>query len=215
MTDQELKDLVASLALDNKEIKQQQQQSSRELQQQLKERQKEADRRQKEADKRQNETDKQLKEADLRLSKKLDKVSKLLGNIGQNNGDVAEEFFYQSLVKHLQLGEIKFDDITRHMFKHKGTVQEEYDLILTNGSVTAVIEVKYKAHVEDIPKLKRKLSNFRKLFPVYDHHKLYGVLASLHINKNLKQAILQEGYFALQRSGEQIICSADEHLMAV
>ena len=34
--------------------------------------------------------------------------------------------------------------------------QEEYDLFLTNGEVIAIIEVKYKAHLNDIDKLSRK-----------------------------------------------------------
>jgi len=92
-TDQELKELVASLAVSQKE------------------------------------TDAQLKET----GRKLDKVAKMLGGISANQGDVTEDFFYNSFIKDNHLGSLAFDDITKSMAKHRGKIQEEYDLFLSNG----------------------------------------------------------------------------------
>ena len=80
MTDDELKELVASLAVSQKETDRQQ---------------KETDIQIKELSGSQKETDIQLKET----GRKLDKVAKMLGGIGDNQGDVAEDFFIIVLLK--------------------------------------------------------------------------------------------------------------------
>ncbi len=135
---------------------------------------------------------------------KLERIGVTLGNMGRNQGDVAEEFFYNSLISNLQIGSIQFEDITKNMEKHRGKIQEEYDLFLTNGKSIAVIEVKYKAHLKDIDKLDRKVANFKKLFPIYKNYDLYGGLASFNINDDAKEEALSRGYFVLQRSGDVI-----------
>ena len=89
MTDDELKALVASLAVS------------------------------------QDRTDKQMKRTDeqmKRTDEKLERMGITLGNIGKNQGDVAEEFFFQSLIKDNHLGKIRFDDVVKNMEKHRGRI---------------------------------------------------------------------------------------------
>jgi len=128
----------------------------------------------------------------------------MIGGVSRNQGDITEDFFYNSLIKNNQLGQIKFDDITKNMEKHRGKIQEEYDLFLTNGESIAIIEVKYKAHFNDIEKLERKFNNFKKLFPIYQNYKLYGAMASFYFNTETKDELLEQGYFILERCGELI-----------
>jgi len=156
----------------------------------------------------QKKTDEQMKRTD----EKLERMGIRLGNVTNNQGDVAEEFFYNSLISNLRLGDLYFDDITKNMEKHRGKIQEEYDLFLTNGNAIAVIEVKYKAHINDLDKLDRKVANLKKLFPIYQEYSLYGGLASFHINDDAKEEALKRGYFVLQRSGDVITTSVSEHL---
>jgi len=164
MTDDELKALVASLAVSQKK------------------------------------TDEQMKKTD----EKLERMGIYLGNVTRNQGDVAEEFFFNSLVNEPRLGSIYFDDIVKNMHKNRHKVEEEYDLFLTNGDTIAIIEVKYKAHSNDLTKLDRKMGNFKLLFPIYKDYKLYGALASFYINDDTKKEALERGYFVLQRSGDLI-----------
>ena len=182
MTDDELKALVASLAVA-----------------------------QKKTDEQMRKTDEQSKETD----RKLEKVSDLLGGIGKNQGDVAEEFFFNSLVDDAHLGAIHFDDIATNMKKHRGKIQEEYDLVMTNGDAIGIVEVKYKVHENDLSKLDRKMRNFKTLFPIYENYKLYGAIASFHINDDAKKEALERGFFVLQRKGEVVQTDCSEHLMVL
>ena len=189
MTDDELKALVASLAVA-----------------------------QQKTDEQMTRTDEQilsLLESQKETDRKLEKVSDLLGGIGKNQGDVAEEFFFNSLVDDAHLGAIHFDDIATNMKKHRGKIQEEYDLVMTNGDAIGIVEVKYKVHENDLSKLDRKMRNFKTLFPVYENYKLYGAIASFHINDDAKKDALERGFFVLQRKGEVVQTDCSEHLMVL
>lgn len=164
-------------------------------------------------------TDDELKKlvANLAISqketgRKLDKVAQMLGGISVNQGDVAEDFFYNSLIKDNHLGALAFDDITKNMAKHRGKIQEEYDIFLTNCESIAIIEVKYKAHLADIKKLDRKFENFKKLFPIYKDYKLYGAMASFYFNQETKDELLKQGYFIVERCGDLIKTENSEYL---
>ncbi|NOS87899.1 MAG: hypothetical protein HOP34_05050 [Methylococcaceae bacterium] len=156
----------------------------------------------------QHKTDEQMKRTD----EKLKRMGITLGNVTNNQGDVAEEFFFQSLIKDNRLGSIRFDDVVKNMEKHRGKIQEEYDLVMTNGDALAVVEVKYKAHKNDLDKLDRKMRHFKQLFPIYQHYKQYGAIASFHINDEAKAEALRRGYFVLQRSGDLVHTDASAHL---
>ena len=146
------------------------------------------------------------------VTRKLDKVAKMLGGIGTNQGDVAEDFFYNSLIKDNHLGSLAFDDVTKNMSKHRGLLQEEYDIFLTNGNAIAIIEVKYKAHLGDIKKLERKFTNFKTLFPIYKDYKLYGAMASFYFNDETKSELLNQGFFVLERRGDLVNTENSDYL---
>ncbi len=193
MTDDELKALVASLAIDSKN---------------LHEAQKATDEQMKRTVEQMNHTDEQMRRTD----EKLERVGINLGNIANNQGDIAEEFFFQSLIKDNHLGSVRFDDVIKSMQKHRGQIQEEYDLVMTNGDAVGIVEVKYKAHENDLDKLDRKMKHFKKLFPIYQNYKQYGAIASFHINDDAKKEALKRGYFVLQRSGDLVHPESSEHL---
>jgi len=186
MTDDELKNLVASLAVAQAKTDEQMDRTDAKM----------------------DRTDEQMKRTD----EKLERIGIRLGNVTNNQGDVAEEFFYNSLLGNLQLGNAHFEDLSKNLHKQRGKIQEEYDIVLTNGDAIAIIEVKYKAHENDLDKLERKINNFKTLFPVYKNYKLYGALASFHINDKAKQETLDRGYFVLQRKGDVISTESSDHI---
>jgi len=207
MTDNELKELVASLAVSQKETDNQINKISEELSVSQKEIGNQINKISEELSVSQKGTDNLFKER-VKLSeetgRKLDKVAKMIGGVSKSQEDVAEDFFYNSFIKDNHLGNLSFDDITKNMAKHRGKTQEEYDIFLTNGESIAIVEVKYKAHLGDIKKLERKFNNFKKLFPIYKDYKLYGAMASFYFNQDTKDELLNQGYFIVERSGDLI-----------
>jgi len=204
MTDQELKDLVASLAI--AQVK------TNEGLNELKETQLKTDEQLNKTDKEldklretQLKTDKQLKEADERLSKKLDRIASMVGSISNNQGDITEEYFINSLEEYLRVGTIDFDYLIPNFIAKKGHNKlVEYDILLVNSKSVAIVEVKYKAHLKDLEKLPKKIEQLKNL-PQYKNYKVYAGIATFYATNELITKAKEEGFFILQRKGDVII----------
>jgi len=193
MTDDELKDLVASLAIDQKELTKKMAQTDEQM----------------------RRTDEQINRLETQVEKmarKIDRVGKIVGNVGKNQGAVTEEFFFNSLGENAHLGGIHFDNLMANIQMRQGKLEEEYDIVMMNGNAVGIVEVKYKAHEKDVNKLERKMTHFKKLFPVYKDFKLYGAIASFHFYDKAKQTALENGFFVLQRSGNVIHTDCGQNL---
>lgn len=200
MTDDELKALVASLAESQKTTDQQIKLNAI-AQKATDEQIKRTDEQMKRTDEQMKRTDEQLKRTD----KKLERIGITLGNIGQNQGAVAEEFFYNSLKDTQTLAGIHYDFIDKNISRTHNGVTDEYDMILINGQDIAIIEVKYKAHEADLTKLiTKKYSNFKSLFPAYKDYRHHLVLATFHLYDDLKEQALQNNVIVLQRKGDMV-----------
>jgi Holliday junction resolvase-like predicted endonuclease len=185
MTTEELRDFIANLSIEVKE---------------LRDSQKEFQKVQKQTDEQLKQTDKQLKQTD----EKLARVGITVGNMSNNQGAVAEEYFINSLRDNPKIGDISFDIVDSNTKRHIGKLQDEFDIILINGNSVAIIEVKYKVHPKDVERLKQKIFNFKKLFPVYKDYKLYAGIAGFVVPKDAFDIAKNNGYFVLQRKGDVI-----------
>ena len=150
----------------------------------------------------------QLAKTDAQLAKtdaKLDRLAEMYGGVGNSQGAVAEEFYYNSLKAEPVLGGVRFDFIDKNITRSHAGVEDEFDLLLVNGHAVFVVEVKYKAHEKDLRRLLEiKAVNFRRLFPEYADHEQRFVLAAFHIHDELKRVALEQGVTVLQRKGDVI-----------
>jgi Holliday junction resolvase-like predicted endonuclease len=145
----------------------------------------------------------ELQSSQEKSDRRLDKVAKLVGNISNNQGDIAEEFFYNSLSSKPTLNGIKYDFCEKNTTRKKGNIEDEYDILMINGKDIAIIEIKYKAHTKDIEKLaNKKYKNFKALYPEYTNYNHHLALASFNINEDVKEKAKEENIMLLQRKGD-------------
>ena len=120
MTDQELKDLVASLAVSQDRTDAQLAKTDAQL----------------------AATSAQMALTDAQMAKtdaKLDRLAKLYGGVADNQGSSAEEFFFNSLCAKPMLGGMSFDRVSANQEVAKGKQQAEFDIVMVNGKSVAVI----------------------------------------------------------------------------
>jgi Holliday junction resolvase-like predicted endonuclease len=153
-------------------------------------------------------TDAQLAKTDAQLAKtdrKLKKIGEMVGTFGRNLGEITEEFFFNSLKATQRLGGIHYDSIDKNVTRSSGKLEDEFDIVMINGQDVAIIEVKYKAHEADLKKLvTKKQANFKTLFPIYKDYRHHLVLATFSIYDELKEDALSKGVTVLQRKGDVI-----------
>ena len=200
MTDQELKDLVASLAIESKKTDEQ----IRELkegQEKLQASQSKTDEGMQKLQASQTKTETELKE----VGRYISKLGKLIGNISNSQGAVAEEFFINSIGDTQQVCGIQYDMMYNNLSKKVKDIQDEFDIVLVNGKDIAIIEIKYKLNDNDIDKLlNTKIINFKRLYPEYKDYNHHLGLASFKVYDNVKQKALDNDIFVLQRKGDVI-----------
>jgi hypothetical protein len=169
----------------------------------------------------QKETDKQLKETDLLLKevsqqqkenaqqiketdRQQQKTDKQLKELGQQIGGLGAKF--GSFTEGLALPSM--ETILRQRFgmevvspsvrvSKDGQHLEIDVLAYTNGELNTayIVEVKSHAREESITQLKSILQRFRSFFPEHKDKKLYGILASVDLSNELREKILQEGFY--------------------
>ena len=161
-----------------------------------------------ETDRKMQETALQMKETD----RQIQKVFKTMGSWSNNHGSFAEEYFFNSFEngKRNFFGE-KFDEIEKNAKGIKKDFFDEYDILLINGTSVGIIEVKFKAHKDHIPKVLNKAVTFRENFPYYANHQVYLGLATLAFDKNLEQECIDQGIAVIKQVGDTVVIN-DEHL---
>ncbi|MDR3232193.1 MAG: DUF4670 domain-containing protein [Planctomycetaceae bacterium] len=148
-------------------------------------------------------------EEDRQRKKEIDaafkEMSREVGGIGHGNGAFAEEYFINSLKKSMTFGGIHFDEIYPHVSPMRNKIRDEFDIILANDSVAALIEVKYQVQRDFLSTLTtRKVSNFRMLLPDYAEHQIFLGIGSMSFTDDVIVAAKGLGIGILKQTGETI-----------
>ena len=175
MTDEELKDLVASVAIAQKITDKQLNETDKQL--------KESNR---QANQRHKETDKQLKE-----------LGKQIGGLGRKFGSFTEGLALPSM-EHILRARFHMETISPSVRVEKGGECYEIDVLAyANSSINEVYVVEVKSHLreEAITQLQNLMTHFRQLFPEHKNKKVYGILAAVDMSSALKKRVLSRGFY--------------------
>ena len=195
MTDEELKALVAGLAVDSAKLKAE----LREAKEIILENERVA-----------NERTAKNEAIAAKNEARFSKMHFDQSAMSHNFGSAVEDYFYNSMADNPTLGGIQFDDIGRNVQRRSKRLEDEYDIVLYNGDCIALIECKTKAHEKDITTLiDKKVGNFRTLFPYYKDYKIYLGLASFSFYPDLEAFAKEKGVAILKQKGEVMEIEAD------
>ncbi len=202
MTDQELKDLVASLAVQGRETDRIIQETGRIVRENAIE-QKETERIIKES---QRETDRHLKE----LKDDLKELARRLGGIDDNQGHHAEQFFQDVFKRKLEFGMVKYDEMIPNL-AYKGKKGEiEFDIALVNGEAVALIEVKNRIHPDFVKKFaEERVEKFREFFREFEDYDVYLGIAGFSFSDEVLDRASAYGIGIVKQVGEGVEIKAD------
>jgi len=168
MTDTELKELVASLAI-----------SQAETSNQFKE-------------------TKELIDKIAKENKKENKeLRQQIGGLGNKFGSFTEGMAFPSMTKVLRK-QFNMEIIATRVKAERDGKKLELDVLAyTNGKVNTafIVEVKSHARQEDLQQLLKIVETFPKVFPEHADKKLYAILAVVDISDNLKEKLLKKGIY--------------------
>ena len=158
------------------------------------------------------ETAAQIKETDIQLAKTEAAVEKLSNEIRNHIGNDSqsdEEYFYQTLAKNMRLGNIQYDEIGRNIRLNANS--PEFDIVLYNGNTIGLIEVKKKAHVDEVRSMaESKIKAFKRMLPHYANHQFYFGVATMVSYADLISLAKEQGIYLLTQQGNQLAYLNDE-----
>ena len=147
-------------------------------------------------------------EADKRMRKseaKLERMGLRLGSISDNQGYTTEDYFYNSLIDTMKLGNIRYNDIAKNIHAKSKRLEDEFDIVMYNGNSIALLECKYKAHKKDVENLiEKKIYNFKSSHPDYANYKVYLGIASFGFYDELEQFAKENGVAILKQKGDVV-----------
>ncbi len=214
MTDQELKDLVASLAVNQAELSgemrdmrvSQEEISARirreqaEASAEIREAQAETDRQLQATDRQLQATDRQLQATDRalqELAEQAKRTQREIGGLANKFGGFTEGLAWPSLSRifedHFQL------DVSgpRLRVRRNGNTIELDAFAYSNRGLdlALVAEVKSRFREEHLAAVKKKLEDFPKFFPEHKDKELRGLVAAVDLPEQLAQRVLREGLY--------------------
>ncbi len=200
MTDQELKDLVAGLAVSQaetarelKEIAREADRRQQETARELKEISREADRRQQEADRRQQKAD-----------RRQQALRQEIGGLANKFGDFTEGLALPSMEK-LLTERFGMECIAPNIRKRRNGRSLQIDVMAyANTETNAVYLVEVKSRLRDgsIEQMIRILDSFFEFFPEHRGKELYGILAAVDAPENLRIRAHRKGLYLARISGD-------------
>jgi len=184
MTDIELKELVAGLAVSQAKNEEQFERTEAQM----------------------RETDAQIKRTDATL----ERIGITLGNVTNNIGSITEEYFFNCLFEKPVFGGVTYNKVRRNISGVGLKSEDEFDIVMYNGDSIALIECKNKAHENDLMKLiTKKADNFKDVFPSFKDYKIYLGLASFSFYPELEELAKQNGVAILKQKGDLVEIEAD------
>ena len=190
MSDQELKDLVASLAVAQKETARQMEASQKELAASQKEtaRQMEAS---------QKETARQMEISRKEVDKQIKQTQKQLGELGNKWGTFTEGMAIAS-IKKILFEKFNISVVSERFSRRINGESIEMDAFgYENSTINTAVIVEIKSHLreEAVEQIERIMEDFPKFFPDHAEKKLYGIIACVHAPDSIKNLLRKKGIY--------------------
>jgi hypothetical protein len=211
----EVAEMQKENARDIKKLQESQKETDKEIQEtnkQIRESSERTDRQIRESSER---TDRQIEKTDKQIeitNKEIQEMRKTLKGLGldvdgmgKSIGLDTEEFFYSSLKQRKEIRKIKFDYVSKNIKVTDGNGgTQEIDVLLTNGSYVAIVEVKNKVSQKSLGQLQKIKDNFFYFHPQFKGYNVIPVIAGKIFPENLKNKAVKLGFTVLTQVGNHI-----------
>jgi len=143
------------------------------------------------------ETDRKFQETDLKFKKTDREITRLERLFTGQWGKLMEALVKPGILKLFQDRGIHVFQIYQRAESNVNGKQMEIDLLLGNGDICVVIEVKTSLKIENVKDLMERLQEFPTFFPAYKDKIIYGAVAGLTLEESSDKYAYRNGLFVL------------------
>jgi hypothetical protein len=190
----DIKALVAELAIQSKETDRKFQETER----LLKERSEETDRKFQETDRKFQET-----------RELLDRLSRRFGDLGNRLGEFVEAMVEPALVDLFRARGLDVSEVYRRVTSRRGGESIEIDLLVVDGDTAVAVECKSRLTREEVERHVERMNKFKRLLPKYADMQIHGAVAGMVVDEDAIEAAQATGLWVLAQSGEIVALKND------
>jgi alpha-galactosidase/6-phospho-beta-glucosidase family protein len=184
-----------------KESARRQEETIRQMKEETDRRIQESARRQEETDRRMKETAEQMKETDRQIKE----YNRRFGDFTNRFGEIVEYMVAPNLREKFRELRLNFPRVNSglEVSDFENDIFFEVDVVLENGDKAMLVETKTKPSTKDVKDHVKRLEKMRRYADLRgDKRKFLGAIAGVVMTANVKQHILEQGFFAVEPSGE-------------
>ncbi len=209
MSWEDIKTLVAELAVQSKETDRRFQETDRRFQ--------ETDRRFQETDRRFQETERLMKERSAETDRKfqetrelVENLSRRFGDLGNRLGEFVEAMVEPALVELFRARGLDVSEVHRRVTSRRGGDAIEIDLLVVDDDTAVAVECKSRLTQEEVERHVARMEKFKRLLPRYADMRIHGAVAGMVVDEEAADAGQAAGLWVLAQSGETVRLLNDE-----
>jgi len=147
------------------------------------------------------------------IGKAQKETQRIVGDLGNRFGDIAEHFLTPALRRKFKKFGFAFNKISRNLEweNEKYDFLMEFDAFLEDGVQAMIVEVKAKLDKNDIDEQINRMEKLRRYADLYnDTRQFYCALATMAAKKEVIKYTLENGFYLIMPSGEDVKVTAPE-----
>jgi hypothetical protein len=165
----------------------------------------------KETDRKFQETERLLKERSEETERKfqetrelLDRLSRRFGDLGNRLGEFVEAMVEPALVDLFRARGLDVSEVHRRVTSRRGGEAIEIDLLVVDGDTAVAVECKSRLTKEEVERHVERMNKFKRLLPKYADMRIHGAVAGMVVDEDAIQAAQAAGLWVLAQSGETV-----------
>jgi hypothetical protein len=143
--------------------------------------------------------------AELRDSFK--NLNKIVGDLGNRLGEFVEHMVKPGAVRLFREWGLDVHQVFSEAFADREGESIEVDLVVVIAGSVVAIECKSKLTESDVKEHVKRLGKFKRMFPQWTNHKLYGAVATMVLSDSVAQYAEKQGIFIIAQTGETVTIS--------
>jgi hypothetical protein len=153
------------------------------------------------------ESDRKMKELFEETTRKMQETDRKIGELGNRFGELAEHLVTPNIAEKFRALGYAFTragpDV--EFFDRNGRALTEVDVWLENGDFVMAVEVKSRPRKRDVEDHVKRMKILRAyLDDRNDTRKLLGAIAGAIITQELRAAVIEQGFYAIEQSGDTV-----------
>ena len=140
-----------------------------------------------------------------KTARAMRKTMRICWGEGSVQDRLAQEFFYDALYEDRRIGALKFDKIYEDFEAKRDGRRTEYDLLLTNDELVAVVEVRHNLFCDNVEVMRKiRAPNARYYLRRFSDKKMLFVMAYMTASAGAVPLAHECGYATLLADGQKV-----------